>query len=154
MRFRCALGLPLTQAVVLQAARGHSVTVKMLTGEEKKLELDEGDIILDAMLDAGMDPTHDCKMGVCMTCPARVVCSPAQLSCAKLDLCGYEPLVNITGETGGRPSVALLKQKGAGIWDRGSERQYVVRRRHGERVCTHVHEHTNQRCHPGRDHRG
>lgn len=45
-----------------------------LDGSTEKLEMEEGDMILDAMLDAGLDPTHDCKMGVCMTCPARVVC--------------------------------------------------------------------------------
>ena len=45
----------------------------MLSGKTEKLEMEEGDTMLDAMIDAGLEPTHDCKMGVCMTCPARLV---------------------------------------------------------------------------------
>lgn len=36
-------------------------------------QVDDDTSILDAGLDAGVDLPHDCKMGVCMTCPARVL---------------------------------------------------------------------------------
>ena len=29
--------------------------------------------ILQAALDQGVELSHDCKMGVCMTCPAKLV---------------------------------------------------------------------------------
>lgn len=57
----------------MQNCRAHTVEFQRLDGSSAKVELEEGDIILDALLDAGVEPTHDCKMGVCMTCPARVV---------------------------------------------------------------------------------
>jgi ferredoxin len=37
------------------------------------LDVDEGTTILDAALETGLELSHDCKMGVCMTCPARLV---------------------------------------------------------------------------------
>ena len=33
----------------------------------------DGDSILEAAIDSGLEMSHDCKMGVCMTCPARLV---------------------------------------------------------------------------------
>jgi ferredoxin len=38
-----------------------------------KVEVDDGENILDKALDEGIDVPHDCKMGVCMTCPAKLV---------------------------------------------------------------------------------
>lgn len=35
--------------------------------------MDDGESILDAALDDGLDVPHDCKMGVCMTCPAKLL---------------------------------------------------------------------------------
>ena len=61
--------------------RAYSVEVRMLSGKTEKLEMDEGDTMLDAMIDAGLEPTHDCKMGVCMTCPARLVRPSVCQSC-------------------------------------------------------------------------
>ena len=37
------------------------------------LEVEEDQTILDAALDSGLELSHDCKMGVCMTCPAKLV---------------------------------------------------------------------------------
>jgi len=42
-------------------------------GGTDMLEVGDGDSILDAAIDAGLAMSHDCKMGVCMTCPARLV---------------------------------------------------------------------------------
>ena len=33
----------------------------------------DGRSILDVALDDGIDVPHDCKMGVCLTCPAKLV---------------------------------------------------------------------------------
>ena len=37
------------------------------------ITVEEGGTILQAALDQGIELPHDCKMGVCMTCPARLV---------------------------------------------------------------------------------
>lgn len=42
-------------------------------GQTYNLEVADGDNILDVALDAGIDVRYDCKMGVCMMCPAKVV---------------------------------------------------------------------------------
>ena len=51
----------------------YTVTITTLEGEKHKVEVGEDENLLDAALDAGIDVTHDCKMGVCMTCPAKLV---------------------------------------------------------------------------------
>lgn len=38
------------------------------------ITVEEGNTILQTALDQGIELTHDCKMGVCMTCPAKMVC--------------------------------------------------------------------------------
>lgn len=35
--------------------------------------MEEGSTILEVALENGIELPHDCKMGVCMTCPARLV---------------------------------------------------------------------------------
>ena len=54
------------------AAPAYKVTVD-LDGERKTMEVEEGESILEKALDEGMDVPHDCKLGVCMTCPARLI---------------------------------------------------------------------------------
>ena len=42
-------------------------------GDTVTIDVDENDYILDAAVEAGLEVPHDCKMGVCMTCPAKLV---------------------------------------------------------------------------------
>ncbi len=42
-------------------------------GGTDMLEVGDGESILEAAIDHGLAMSHDCKMGVCMTCPARLV---------------------------------------------------------------------------------
>lgn len=42
-------------------------------GKSTVLEVDEGTTILDAALDNDINLPHDCKLGVCLTCPSVVV---------------------------------------------------------------------------------
>lgn len=37
------------------------------------LKVGEEQTILEAALENGLELSHDCKMGVCMTCPAKLV---------------------------------------------------------------------------------
>ncbi|KAJ1401202.1 2Fe-2S ferredoxin-type domain-containing protein, partial [Ochromonadaceae sp. CCMP2298] len=49
-----------------------SVSIKN-EGQRKTIEVDEGESILEAALNAGLDLPNDCKMGVCLRCSARVI---------------------------------------------------------------------------------
>eukprot|EP00898_Chlorokybus_atmophyticus_P007993 jgi/Chlat1/8195/Chrsp76S07632 len=42
-------------------------------GKKHVLTVDSETSILEAALDADLDMPHDCKLGVCMTCPARLL---------------------------------------------------------------------------------
>lgn len=42
-------------------------------GKTTELEVEEDESILGKALDTGLSVPHDCKLGVCMTCPARLV---------------------------------------------------------------------------------
>ena len=56
------------------SANGSAEVTVVLDDEEIVLNLDpEGDVILDAALDAGMDAPFSCKGGVCTTCRAKVL---------------------------------------------------------------------------------
>ena len=44
-----------------------------MEGSTVTLEVGPGETILQAALDQGVELSHDCKMGVCMTCPAKLV---------------------------------------------------------------------------------
>ncbi|KAI8468125.1 MAG: putative ferredoxin [Monoraphidium minutum] len=54
------------------AVRAHKVTVTH-AGKTVELEVPAGQTILEVALDNGIDLPHDCKLGVCMTCPAKLV---------------------------------------------------------------------------------
>lgn len=42
-------------------------------GRATELEVEPGETILAKALDSGLSVPHDCKLGVCMTCPARLM---------------------------------------------------------------------------------
>lgn len=42
-------------------------------GQSTELDVDPDETILSKALDCGMDVPHDCKLGVCMTCPAKLI---------------------------------------------------------------------------------
>ncbi|KAL3634544.1 Ferulic acid decarboxylase 1 [Castilleja foliolosa] len=42
-------------------------------GVATELEVEPDETILSKALDAGLDVPHDCKLGVCMTCPAQLI---------------------------------------------------------------------------------
>lgn len=50
----------------------HRVQIEQ-DGVTTVLDVPDGTSVLDAALDTGLELPHDCKMGVCMTCPAKVV---------------------------------------------------------------------------------
>lgn len=51
----------------------HATVVINHEGKDYTVEVQDGETILEAGLDAGIDLRHDCKMGVCMMCPAKRV---------------------------------------------------------------------------------
>ncbi|CAA0838132.1 2Fe-2S ferredoxin-like superfamily protein [Striga hermonthica] len=56
----------------LTAVRAYKVVVEH-DGGSTELEVEPDETILSKALDAGLDVPHDCKLGVCMTCPAQLV---------------------------------------------------------------------------------
>lgn len=55
------------------SCKAKKVEIEDLEGTVHVVQVEEGETILEAALDAGVDAPHDCKMGVCMTCPSRLV---------------------------------------------------------------------------------
>lgn len=58
-------------------ARSHKVQIEH-EGKQYDLEVPDGKTILEVALDKGLDLPHDCKLGVCMTCPAKLVSEQRQ----------------------------------------------------------------------------
>jgi ferredoxin len=54
------------------AKPSHQVTIQH-EGTETVLQVPEDVSILSAALDAGIELPYDCKLGVCLTCPSRIV---------------------------------------------------------------------------------
>lgn len=54
-------------------------------GTETIMEVDENTSILEASLEAGIDLPHDCDLGVCLTCPAKIVEGECDQSTGTLD---------------------------------------------------------------------
>ena len=55
-----------------RALRAHRVEIEV-DGGLVAFDVGSGETILQAALDQGVELSHDCKMGVCMTCPAKLV---------------------------------------------------------------------------------
>ncbi|KAI6693224.1 hypothetical protein NL676_020934 [Syzygium grande] len=52
--------------------RAHKVVIEH-EGLATELEVEPDETILSKAIDSGLPVPHDCKLGVCMTCPARLV---------------------------------------------------------------------------------
>ncbi|GLJ17832.1 hypothetical protein SUGI_0311870 [Cryptomeria japonica] len=59
-------------AFLCRAGKIYSVEIEH-EGKKHILQVEEDETILSKALDAGIDVPHDCKLGVCMTCPARLL---------------------------------------------------------------------------------
>ena len=82
--FRSSTGVPLLAsrpAATVATCRRRSA-VRPITaykvdidfnGRTETLEVAEDQTILEVALEQGIELSHDCKMGVCMTCPAKLV---------------------------------------------------------------------------------
>lgn len=68
------------KAVVIHA---YSVQLEH-SGGITTLEVPQGESILSVAVDAGLDVPHDCKLGVCMNCAARLVSGQVDQSAGML----------------------------------------------------------------------
>ncbi|MCP4332281.1 MAG: 2Fe-2S iron-sulfur cluster binding domain-containing protein [Gammaproteobacteria bacterium] len=77
----------------------------MLDGFDEEVAWQEGDVMLDSMLDAGLDPAFQCQDGHCGTCMVLLksgevrmrknnVLSPRDLERGYILLCQSEPLTD------------------------------------------------------------
>lgn len=48
------------------------ITIR-LYGQERLVELEDGDTILTTAMRAGMDPPFSCQLGACSTCRAKLI---------------------------------------------------------------------------------
>lgn len=64
-RRRQRLGITVT-------ARPYKVVIEH-EGKTSELEVEPDETILSKALDSGLSVPHDCKLGVCMTCPAQLL---------------------------------------------------------------------------------
>lgn len=69
---------------ILRAVPKHKVTIN-IGDVSHVLEVAEDETILDASLDAGIDLPYDCKCGVCLTCPCKVVSGTVNQDGSTLD---------------------------------------------------------------------
>ncbi|XP_021291066.1 uncharacterized protein LOC110421728 [Herrania umbratica] len=53
-------------------ARSYKVVIEH-EGQSTELEVEPDETILSKVLDSGLFVPHDCKLGVCMTCPAKLL---------------------------------------------------------------------------------
>ena len=54
------------------SVRSYKVVIEH-DGESTEVEVEPDETILSKALDSGLSVPHDCKLGVCMTCPARLI---------------------------------------------------------------------------------
>ncbi|KAL4549198.1 hypothetical protein Ndes2526B_g04234 [Nannochloris sp. 'desiccata'] len=67
------------------SVHAYSVTVQSLDGVSTVVEVPEGEYILAAALDAGLDMSHDCTMGTCCRCSARLLQGEVDMSAGMID---------------------------------------------------------------------
>ena len=68
----------------LSAKATYKVTVQH-NGKDTILDVREDESILSVAIDAGIDLPHDCDMGVCLTCPTRIVSGEVDQTGGTLD---------------------------------------------------------------------
>lgn len=61
-----------TSTTQLSAKIKHKLTIQH-EGKETTIECAENVSVLTAAKDAGIELPHDCELGVCLTCPAKVI---------------------------------------------------------------------------------
>ncbi len=62
----------------LCVVRAHKVELKMDDGTLHMLEVSCDESILSVAIDQGVLPPHDCQMGVCLRCAAKLVRAPVK----------------------------------------------------------------------------
>ena len=62
----------------------YKVNLETKDGSMAELEVPEGESILSVAIEQGLDLPHDCKLGVCMNCAARLVSGEVDQSAGML----------------------------------------------------------------------
>ena len=73
-----------TRAQPLFAVPEHKVTIQH-NGVTTSFQVHEDVSILDAALEVGLELPHDCKLGVCLTCPSKLISGKLDQSGTTLD---------------------------------------------------------------------
>mmetsp|Transcript_15396 Transcript_15396/g.22876 ORF Transcript_15396/g.22876 Transcript_15396/m.22876 type:complete len:138 (-) Transcript_15396:18-431(-) len=54
-------------------------------GQNFEFEIDENTTVLEGALENGIDLPHDCKLGVCLTCPGKIISGESDQSGSTLE---------------------------------------------------------------------
>lgn len=81
----CAPSLPLTHPSPSSPSPPPPILPTQHEGKSTVLEVDENTSILEAALDNDIELPHDCKLGVCLTCPSLIVSGDVDQSEGTLD---------------------------------------------------------------------
>ena len=91
-RYVSSTAIPKSTAISIQQNYNHlilfatkyKVTVQH-GGKDTTIEVKDNESILMAALDAGIDLPHDCDLGVCLTCPSKIVSGKVDQTGGTLD---------------------------------------------------------------------
>eukprot|EP00889_Picochlorum_renovo_P003933 jgi/Picre1/30963/NNA_006322.t1 len=81
---RIGAGAPVYLAAVLDTWLLRFSSLQMQNGDVTTLDVPEGESILSVALDQGLDMPHDCKLGVCMNCAAKITSGEVDQSAGML----------------------------------------------------------------------
>lgn len=73
-----------TTRLAVQTRSSYKVDLQMQNGDVTTLDVPEGESILSVALDQGLDMPHDCKLGVCMNCAAKITSGEVDQSAGML----------------------------------------------------------------------
>lgn len=64
---------------------GHKVTIQTIDGKTHEIIVESYKSVLEAALDEGIELPHDCKLGTCLACAAKLVSGEVDQTGSTLD---------------------------------------------------------------------
>ena len=87
--------------------KAHQLTITTIEGETKTIPIEDYQSILEAAEDAGMELPHDCRLGTCLACAAKIETGQIDQSGGTLDDSVMEAGFALTCQTYAKSDVKL-----------------------------------------------